>query len=100
MREAAGSREPFNVRYWGVGNESWGCGGNFRPEDYASEFRRFTDWVPTFGQDLYFIAAGPNNDDVDWTRRFFEQISPGPSRLSQSSFPGLVHSSLFAGSER
>ena len=71
MRQAAGFREPFNVQYWGVGNESWGCGGNFRPEDYASEFRRFTDWVHSFGQDLCFIAAGPNNDDVDWTRRFF-----------------------------
>ena len=28
--------EPFNVRYWGVGNESWGCGGNFTPEEYAT----------------------------------------------------------------
>ncbi len=74
MREAGGFPEPFNVRYWGVGNESWGCGGNFLPQDYASEFRRFTTWVPEFGQDLAFIAAGPNGDDVEWTRRFFEQI--------------------------
>ena len=35
------------VRYWGVGNESWGCGGNFTPEEYATEFRRFTAWVPS-----------------------------------------------------
>ncbi|HYN90199.1 MAG TPA: alpha-N-arabinofuranosidase, partial [Ardenticatenaceae bacterium] len=27
-RAANGNPEPFNVRYWGVGNENWGCGGN------------------------------------------------------------------------
>ena len=45
-RAAAGYPEPFNVRYWGVGNESWGCGGNFTAQEYAVEFRRFTTWVP------------------------------------------------------
>lgn len=88
MREAAGFPRPFDVRYWGVGNESWGCGGNFRPEDYASEFRRFTDWVPAYGQDLYFIAAGPNDNDVDWTRRFFEQIFRGPHAYLNPRFRG------------
>ena len=88
LRQAGGAREPFNVRYWGVGNESWGCGGNFRPEDYASEFRRYTDWVPAFGQDLCFIAAGPNNNDVDWTRRFFEQIFAGQHSYRNQHFRG------------
>src|SRR5579883_631704 len=37
-RAANGAPEPFNVRYWGVGNESWGCGGHFTPEDYATEY--------------------------------------------------------------
>ncbi len=87
-RAAAGSPQPFNVRYWGVGNESWGCGGNFRPADYASEFRRFTDWVPQFGQDLTFIAAGPNDDDIDWTRGFFEQIYAGRHAYHNPHFRG------------
>ena len=73
-RAEAGFPEPFNVRFWGVGNESWGCGGNFRPEEYASEFRRFTTWVPEYGQDLQFIGSGPNNNDMDWTRGFFEEL--------------------------
>jgi alpha-N-arabinofuranosidase len=75
VRAAAGSPEPFGVRYWGVGNESWGCGGNFAPEEYAAEFRRFTAWVPRFGQELSFIASGPNTDDWEWTRGFFEHIA-------------------------
>ena len=77
MRAAAGFAEPFNVRYWGVGNESWGCGGNFAPEEYASEFRRYTNWIPNFGVDLQLIGAGPNGNDVDWTHRFFEEIFTG-----------------------
>jgi len=74
MRAAAGYVEPFNVRFWGVGNESWGCGGDFTPQEYAIEFRRFTTWVPHYGQRLSFVASGPNVDDWNWTRGFFEEI--------------------------
>jgi alpha-L-arabinofuranosidase len=82
-RAAAGFKEPFNVRFWGVGNESWGCGGNFTAQEYAVEFRRFTTWVPRFQarstpegrEELSFIASGPNVDDWSWTRGFFEEIN-------------------------
>lgn len=72
-RAANGDREPFRVRTWGVGNESWGCGGKFTPEDYCTEYRRFTEWVPGYGVPLYLIASGPNGNDLDWTRRFFKK---------------------------
>jgi alpha-N-arabinofuranosidase len=75
LRVAGGERAPFGVHYWGIGNESWGCGGNFTPEEYASEFRRFIEWVPQMGPPLAFIAAGPSDDDVEWTRRFFAKIA-------------------------
>jgi alpha-N-arabinofuranosidase len=75
VRGASGEREPFNVRYWGVGNESWGCGGNFTPEEYAAEYRRFTAWVPNYGLKLAFVGAGPNGGDLDWTRRFFTRLN-------------------------
>ena len=77
VRAAAGFPEPFNVRYWGVGNESWGCGGNFTPEAYATEFRRYSDWIPRYGLDLQLIGSGPSDNDIDWTHRFFEQIYSG-----------------------
>ena len=88
MRAAGGAADPFGVRYWGVGNESWGCGGNFTPEEYATEFRRFTTWVPHYGVDLQFIGSGPNGDDVDWTQRFFEQIFTGKHAYSNANFTG------------
>lgn len=75
LRAAGGDRDPFKVRYWGVGNESWGCGGNFTPEEYAAEFRRFTEWIPKYGIEPAFIGAGPNSGDLDWTRRFFTKMN-------------------------
>jgi alpha-L-arabinofuranosidase len=73
QRGADGEREPLGVRFWGVGNESWGCGGNFLAEEYASEFRRYTAWVPGYGTHLAFTASGPGDGSVDWTRRFFSK---------------------------
>ena len=66
--------EPFRVRFWGIGNESWGCGGDFTPDEYATEFRRFTSWVPGYGVPLSFIGSGPNGGDLEWTRRFFAKL--------------------------
>lgn len=74
QRAADGERDPLNVRYWGVGNEAWGCGGNFTPEDYATEFLRFTAWTPEYGVPLSFVGSGPNDNDLDWTRRFFAKV--------------------------
>ncbi|MBI4583833.1 MAG: alpha-L-arabinofuranosidase [Planctomycetes bacterium] len=76
-RASNGDREPFKVRAWGVGNESWGCGGKFTPEDYCAEYRRFTEWVPGYGVPLYLIAAGPSGNDLGWTRRFFARWADG-----------------------
>src|SRR6266852_568672 len=82
VRAAAGYAEPFGIRYWGVGNESWGCGGSFTAQEYAVEFRRYTAWVPSYGQPLSFIASGPNDDKWDWTRGFLEEIvRKGPGEL-------------------
>jgi alpha-N-arabinofuranosidase len=72
-----GHRDSLGVRYWGVGNESWGCGGKFTPEDYCREYRRFTEWLPSYGVPLYLIAAGPNGNDLDWTRRFLTKWADG-----------------------
>ncbi len=72
----AADREPFGVRYWGIGNESWGCGGNFTPEEYAAEYRRFATWaVPSYGVKLAFVGSGPSGGDLEWTRRFFREMA-------------------------
>ena len=75
QRAADGEPDGLGVRYWGVGNESWGCGGNFDPEDYGSEFKRYTAWVPSYGVPPALIGSGPSDGNVDWTRRFFSKLS-------------------------
>ena len=70
-----GSPEPLGVRYWGVGNESWGCGGSMDAEDYAVHCRRFATFLPTFGDTpITRIACGPSGNDADWTHRFFDKL--------------------------
>lgn len=90
-RAAGGDQDPFRVRFWGVGNESWGCGGNFTPEEYAMEFRRFTAWVPAYGVPLAFIGSGPNGGDVDWTRRFFSALLARDTGLLRSLYGWAMH---------
>ncbi|MCX6627215.1 MAG: alpha-L-arabinofuranosidase [Candidatus Solibacter sp.] len=75
QRAADGEPEALGVRYWGVGNESWGCGGNFDPADYGSEFNRYSAWVPSYGVRTALIGSGPNDGNLDWTRRFFGKLS-------------------------
>jgi len=77
QRAADGEREPLKVRFWGVGNESWGCGGNFLPEDYATEYRRYSAWLPGYGMRLSLVGSGPSGGDVEWTRRFFKKAAEG-----------------------
>jgi alpha-L-arabinofuranosidase len=91
LRDAGGDREPFGVRYWGVGNEPWGCGGNFTPEEYATEFRRYTAWVPKYGVPLKFIAAGPNGGDREWTTRFFRMLTSRGQNALNDVFGWALH---------
>jgi alpha-N-arabinofuranosidase len=68
LRRRNGREEPWKVRYWGIGNESWGCGGNMRPEHYADEYRRYAVYVRNFSEvPPYKIACGANAADYDWT---------------------------------
>jgi len=83
--------EPFNVRYWGVGNESWGCGGDFTPEEYSTEFRRFTSWVPGYGVPLAFVGSGPNSGEIEWTRRFFAALAAKDKNLVNRVWGWAVH---------
>ncbi len=74
QRAADGSQQPLDVTYWGVGNENWGCGGHFSPEDYCAEFRRYASFMRGFGKRPYLIACGSPGNDVEWTNRFFRKL--------------------------
>lgn len=67
-------RSPWQVDYFGVGNENWGCGGNMRPEFYGDMYRRYQTYVRNYHQDkpIYKIACGANAGDYHWTDKVLE----------------------------
>jgi alpha-N-arabinofuranosidase len=67
-RKENGREKPWHLKYFGVGNENWGCGGNMRPEYYADLYRRYQTYVRNYGDNkIYKIAGGANVDDYNWT---------------------------------
>lgn len=68
LRKKNGREEPWKVSFFCVGNESWGCGGNMRPEFYADNYRRFQTFCRDYAPNkLQKVAGGANVDDYNWT---------------------------------
>lgn len=76
LRVQNGREAPWNVKYWGVGNESWGCGGNMKPEYYATQYRHYatfmTDW--TNSNKIFRVASGSNGSDLNWTEVMMRDV--------------------------
>ena len=69
-----GDVEPFGVKFWGIGNENWGGGGEMTPEMYAREYVRYTTVCNNVDrQNVKFIICGANGHDVAWTRRVMKE---------------------------
>jgi alpha-N-arabinofuranosidase len=75
LRKQNGHPDPYKVTFWGIGNESWGCGGNMTPEYYSNEFKRYASFAKNYpGAPLKKIASGPNADDYNWTDVIMKNI--------------------------
>ena len=76
LREKYGRENPWNVKFWGLGNEAWGCGGNMKVEHYANVYRQYatfmTDWSNS--DKLYRIASGATDDDYHWTEVLMKEL--------------------------
>jgi alpha-N-arabinofuranosidase len=72
------------VKYFGVGNESWDCGGSMRPEYYADQFRRYNTFVKNYDREkpIYRIACGAYGEDYNWTEVLMKQAGRQMSGLS------------------
>lgn len=74
-RRKNGQDAPWNVKYWGIGNEAWGCGGNMRPEFYGDLCRQYATYLRNYDSDypIYKIASGANTADYHWTKVVMER---------------------------
>lgn len=75
LREKNGHKEPYGVKYWGVGNETWGGGGNMTPESYALQYRRYAEIMHNTDPSIELIASGASGGDYHWTQDLLKTVN-------------------------
>jgi alpha-N-arabinofuranosidase len=76
LRKENGREQPWKVRFWGVGNEAWGCGGNMKPEHYVNIYRQYATFMTNWDNSskIFRIASGANSSDYNWTEVLMRDI--------------------------
>lgn len=77
LRRQNGREAPWQLKYFGIGNETWGCGGHMRAEYYADLYRNYQTYVRDYGSNrIYRIASGATDADYHWTKVMMQQVLP------------------------
>ncbi len=75
LRKKNGKEQPWRLKYFGIGNENWGCGGNMTPEYYCNLYKQYQSYCRDYsGNHLAKIACGPNAYDYNWTETIMKNI--------------------------
>ena len=83
MRKEDGHPAPYHIKFWGVGNESWGCGGNMTPEFYADQYKRYATYLHNYGgSHLFKIASGASDYNYHWTQVLMKDVGQQMNGLS------------------
>jgi alpha-N-arabinofuranosidase len=83
QRRQNGREEPWRIKYFGIGNENWGCGGNMTAEHYANVYRRYQTYVRNYGENkVYKIACGSFDFNYDWTEVLMREATQYMDGLS------------------
>lgn len=73
LRKKNGREEPWKVKFWGIGNENWGCGGDMSPAYYADIFRNYSSYIK--GEGFQKVICGPSGDDGNWTETILSGLA-------------------------
>ena len=81
LRRKNGRNEPFRVHHFGIGNESWGCGGHMSPAYYTSLYKHWATFARTpWGVKTRFVASGGHGEGTKdltrWSAYLTEHIEP------------------------
>tara|TARA_R110001583_G_scaffold5071_8_gene27992 strand:+ start:1100 stop:2623 length:1524 start_codon:yes stop_codon:yes gene_type:complete len=76
LRATNGRKKPWNVIYWGIGNESWDCGGHMTADYYVNLYKRYATAMTSYSntKKLYRIAVGPGTPDYEWTETVMKNV--------------------------
>ncbi|MEN3008626.1 alpha-N-arabinofuranosidase [Pseudothermotoga sp.] len=66
LRRKFGHSEPYDVKFWGIGNEMYGEWqiGQMKAEEYARKAREYAKWMKVFDPSIKTILVGC--DDPTW----------------------------------
>jgi alpha-N-arabinofuranosidase len=99
QRAANGHREPYHVRFWGIGNEAWGYSyqyGAMKLNQFEYKHNRFAKAMRKVDPTIKFIASGAMPDTMTGSR---ESLNLGtnliPSYLSPADWTGGLLSNCF-----
>lgn len=83
LRRRHGREKPWQIPYFAVGNETWGCGGNMRPEYYADVYRQYATFIKNHsGNRIQKLAVGPYDENYQWTEVLMSQAAKQMDGLS------------------
>jgi alpha-L-arabinofuranosidase len=76
IREKSGREKPWNVKFWGIGNESWDCGGNMTVDHYIDLYKQYATAMTSYSntEKLFRVAVGPGTPDYKWTEEIMKNI--------------------------
>lgn len=75
LRRQNGRNKAWKVKYVGVGNESWGCGGNMTADYYSDVYKRYATFCREYdGNKLFKIASGASDWDFNWTETLMKNV--------------------------
>ena len=83
LRRKNGRDKPWKIPYFAVGNETWGCGGNMRPEYYADVYRQYATFIKNHsGNRIQKLAVGGYDENYNWTEVLMAQAAKQMDGLS------------------
>lgn len=84
LRKANGREKPYKIDYMGIGNESWGCGGNMTPEYYADLYRQYSGYAHLYSNNTnpVRVASGSNDFDYNWTEVLLKKAGNNMEHIS------------------
>jgi alpha-N-arabinofuranosidase len=86
-RAKNGHKEPFNVKYWFVGNEMWGAAdGHFTPEKYGKRYLEFSRAMREKDPGVKLILSGWTDKANHWNQVVLETAGKDTDYLSIHSY--------------
>lgn len=84
LRAANGHRQPYGVRYWEIGNETWPLGA----EEYCRRARKFAEAIRARDPDLMLLVCGSGGRNPEWNQAIIAGLGDVSDLISVHHYGG------------